>query len=319
MKALLLIMLLALFGTSANAQRVPNESENIDYIMTFGKAAPTATGDDDHVQVIFFMVPLAHNQSFFIRVFDGDTGGDHDELKTAANTKTRFSIYGGNGCFSNEDARKTNPIGDFKSGTINATKIFGSEPAFNSKWYSFGPINPLEGERVDALKANVFKLVVEGLTGDDGNAYRLYLSSNPTKNIPVDGGNSFTYEYTFKAPLSKSQMHVYPFIDNSVTAITQYNFDGDNQLNLFMYSVAKNRHETTASGDNGWVSKKHTIEEIEKNTTIDIQMHTKDSNPNTLSIYVLNQYDKAVAFFSVPIGGPPRFKYDPTVVFKKPK
>lgn len=307
---------LLMFGNTYS-QRIPNESENIDYVMTFGEAAPTTMGDDDHVQIFFFMVPMSHDQSIFIRIFDADTGGDHDELKNVANTKTRISLYGGKGSFSNEDARKTNPVGAYKSGTILFTKIFGNEVEYNSKWYSFGPINPIEGEQVTELKSYVFKVVIAGVSGDDGNAYRLFLSSNSLKNVPVDGANSFTYEYTFKAPLSKTIVHIYPFIDNTVSSITQYNFDGDNLGNMFLYSVAKNRHESKYSGDNEWISDKHKIEPMERNTTLDIQLLTKNASANTMSLYVLNQYDVAIAFFSTPIGGPPKFKYDPTVVFKK--
>ena len=33
----------------ANAQRVPNEIENLDYLITYGAQAPLSLGDDDHV------------------------------------------------------------------------------------------------------------------------------------------------------------------------------------------------------------------------------------------------------------------------------
>jgi hypothetical protein len=59
------------------------------------------------------------------------------------------------------------------------------------------------------------------------------------------------------------------------------------------------------------------VEDAEKNTTIDLQIVKSDDSPNTMSVYVLNQYQKAIAFFSAPIGGPPKFKYDPSVTFKK--
>ena len=111
MVKLSLVIFILLINTEAFSQRVPSESENIDYVMTFGKVAPITTGDDDHVQIFFFMVPATHDQSFFLRIFDADASADHDEIINGANTKTRISLYGGKGAFSNEDARKTNPVG----------------------------------------------------------------------------------------------------------------------------------------------------------------------------------------------------------------
>ena len=36
---------------TAYGQRVPNEVENIDYLITYGAQAPLSLGDDDHVQI----------------------------------------------------------------------------------------------------------------------------------------------------------------------------------------------------------------------------------------------------------------------------
>jgi hypothetical protein len=316
MKAILILIICFKF-IDGYGQRVPNESESIDYLVTFGKEASSSTGDDDHVQVFFFTIPMTYDQPFYLRVFDPDTGGEHDEVKGTYNTKCKFAIYGGDGTFTNEDARKTDPSGNFKSGNVIASKIFGSEASYDSKWYGFGPFNPSEGEASSDMKGRVFKIIVEGIAGDDGNAYRFFLSVNTEKNIPVEGANAFTYEYTFRLPLSKGTSHLYPFIDKSVISITQQNFDFAHDGEILVYSVAKNRHESESSGDNVWSSGKHEISKLEKNTTIDLQILKKDASANTMSMSVTNQYNQAIAFFSVPIGGPPKFKYDPSIEFKK--
>jgi len=311
------LLITLIFVCYGYAQRVPNESEGIDYIVTFGKDAPSSTGDDDHVQIFFFTIPLSYDQPFYIRVFDPETGGEHDEAKGGYNTKSKFTVYGGKGNFSNEDARKPNPEGNYNSGNIVVSKIFGAEPTYDSKWYTFGPFNPAEGEVSEVVRGRVFKIITQGLTGDDGNAYRFFLSVNAAKNIPVEGANAFTFEYTFRLPLSKSTAHLYPFIDKSILSITQFNFDFDKNGQILLYSLVKNRHESNTSGDNTWVSAKHEITDAEKNTTIDLQIFKADATINTMSMYVTNQYNKTVAFFSVPIGGPPKFKYDPSFEFKK--
>lgn len=298
------------------AQRIPNEVENIDYLITYGKDAPSSTGDDDHVQTFFFIIPENFDSPFYVRVYDPEAAGSHDEPAGSYNTKTRFSIYGGAGTIT-EDSRNVNPVGNYKGGNIMATKVFGNELTYDSKWYAFGPFNPSEGEYSPDLKGKILKIITEGVTGDDGNAYRYFLSINSSKNIPIDGANAFTYEYTFKLPMNKGISHLYPFIDRSVVSLTQHNFDFDSNGEIFLYSVAKNRHEAKGSGDNQWLVSKHMVEDSEKNTTIDLQIVKSDGSPNAMSVYVLNQYRKAIAFFSAPIGGPPKFKYDPSITFKK--
>jgi hypothetical protein len=304
------VLLFVLFSISGFAQRVPNEMENIDYLMTFGNQAPTSTGDDDHIQIFFVAIPYAYKEPLYIRVYDPDIAGEHDELVGSANTKTKFSVYGGVGAFSNKEAQGINPVGNYKSGNLINSKVFAQEKEFDSNWYTFGPLNSAEGEDVPAVKGYVFKFIIEGLQGDDGNAYRLYISSNATQNNSITGGNAFGYEYTFKLPHPKGVSHIYPFIDKSVVSVTQHNFDFDKEGEIVIYSVAKNRQAAESSGDNAWAKSTHQMTEAEKNTIIDCQILKNIASDNTLSVYFLNQYNEAVPFFCVPIGGALKFKYD---------
>ena len=311
------VIILVLVSFSVFGQRVPNSIENIDYLMTYGRSAPTASGDDDHVQIIFFTIPFGNEKPIYIRVYDPETGGLHDDKAGSFATKTRFSIFGGNGSFTEEDARQTNPEGNFKSGNLIASKIFAAQANYDSKWYTFGPFNPVEGEVSETVNGRVLKLVVEGLTGDDGNAYRLFLSMEAGRNVAVEGANAFAYEYTFKTPENRSLSHIYPFVDKSIVSITQYNFDFDNDGEVLIYSIAKNRHVAKVSGDNQLASSKHEISDAEKNTTVDVQILKKGKEANTMSVFITNQYNQPIPFFAVPIGGPPKYKYNLSLIYKK--
>lgn len=310
MLKVLLTVILFLVSIVLSAQRIPNEAENIDYLMTFGSQALSAKGDDDHVQVLFITIPAIHKEAVYVRVYDPDTAGEHDEIKGSANTKIKFSIYGGVGAFTNKDAQKVDPVGNYKSGNLLVSKVFAQEKNFDSNWYAFGPLNPVEGEDIPFLKGRVYKIIVEGLSGDDGNAYRFFISTEPNRNVNINGGNSFAFEYTFKLPHSKGVSHLYPFIDKEVVSITQHNFDFDNEGDIVIYSIAKNRHSAAKSGDDLWEKSTHQITEAEKNTTVDCQVLKNSVSENTMSVYFLNQYDEPVPFFSVPIGGAPKFKYN---------
>src|SRR5690606_7220466 len=80
-----------------SGQAVPGREENIPFLVTFGRLGETSWGDDDFYQVFFFTVPKEYTGQFFIRIFDPDVGGEHDEIQGEFNTRTFFGVYGGKG------------------------------------------------------------------------------------------------------------------------------------------------------------------------------------------------------------------------------
>src|ERR1700741_4227744 len=214
------VLVLLLTFNSLISQIMPSTEENIPYLVTFSKNADKTWGDDDNIQIYFFTIPQEIKTPFFIRIFDANNGGKFDENRGGFNSKTKFSLYGGKGAHSDKAAQKTDPAGNYNSGSLINTKTFGDDAAFDDNWYTFGPINPLEGELQTELNGYVFKLVVEGLEGDDGNLYRLSLSSSKDDNVKVDGGNIFTYEYCFRSYDKEFTLcHLYPFVSKGITSV----------------------------------------------------------------------------------------------------
>lgn len=300
------------------AQRIPNENSNIDYLSTFGKNASATWGDDDHMQVFFFVVPKTQKTPVYLRVYDPDIGGAIDQVNGSFNSKTKFSIYGGKEAYTNKDVHEVNPTGNYASGVLLASKVFGVSTKHDSHWYTFGPFNPLEGEEFDAVNGYIFKVIAQGVTGDDGNLYRYFLSAEADNNKEVEGANAFTYEYSFRLKENKNSVtHLYPFIQHDVVSITQHNFDFDFQPGdkggITIYSVSKNRQRGSISKNDAWASSKHLMSPSERNTTIDIQITPGKESHNDMVIYVLNQYNKPVPFYTIPIGGPPKYKYNATL------
>lgn len=308
-----LSFLIFLFSlTIAVAQPVPAVEENIPFLVTFGGDAATSWGDDDHSQTFFFTVPSDYKQPFYIRVFDPDCGGENDEMNGSFNTMTRFSVYGGVGCITEPDARATNPKGNYKSGTLLANKTFGAQTDYDNKWYTFGPFNPSEGEKSAKYGGVVFKLIAEGLKGDDGNLYRYFMTTIPDKNIGVEGGNAFTFEYTFRLHSDPWQTsHVYPYVDDKVISLAQANYDWDNDGYIRIYSAVTFAEDLTTSGDDHWAQSQYQIKNAERGKSLDIQF-TKDNtlkvNNNNVVFYVTNQYGELLPFYTVPIGGIPKFQ-----------
>ena len=296
-----------------NAQPVPNVDENIPFLLVFGKNAATSWGDDDYSQTFFFLIPNNFNQPVYVRVFDPDIGGEHDEINGIWDSRTTFSIYGGKGCWSDDDARGTDPTGNYKSGVLLATRTFAEDPRYDNNWYTFGPFNPTEGEFVERWDGYVLKIIAEGVAGDDGNLYRYYLSTDANSNRPIEGANAFAYEYTLRMHNDVEEVsHIYPYVDDRTITVKLWNFDWDNDGFIKLVSVARKGQLAKVSGEDVWAESEFKIYEEEKNTSIDIQLIKRKNPPvrnNNVVIYVKNQYGELLEFFTSPIGGVPKYKY----------
>jgi hypothetical protein len=293
-----------------SGQIVPNEIENIEYLVTFGKNGDTSWGDDDFMQVYFFSIPASYQEPFYIRIYDPDTGGNIDEIKGKVNTRTKFSFIGGKYAYTNFAPSPKGKEENFLSGTLLDSREFGSSTEYDQQWYTMGPFFSVQGEYIPNEKSYYFKLVAEGLAGDDGNLYKYSLSTDPVKNTEVLGSNAFTYSYTFRVPHDPSRVtHIYPFITNDVVSIEVHNFDFDHGGHAYIYSVSKNRHPVTTGGDDQWKFSKHTIDPEEKNSSIDIQVINNGMINNNIVIFITNQLNSPIPFYTIPIGGPPKYKY----------
>jgi hypothetical protein len=317
-KYVLIILFILKAGVPVFSQSAPAIDENIPYLMTFGGNAITSWGDDDFCQIFFCVIPSSQTDPVYIRVYDPDTGGDLDEVKGEFNTIVNFSIYAGKGCWSDTAAQSIHPAGNYKSGYLLSSKSFGADPKYDKKWYSFGPFNPFEGEYVEKLGGRVFKIIAQGISGDDGNIYKYFLSTSPVENVAVEGGNFFTYKYHFR--LSDDQKHIcqiYPFVDDKTISIEISNFDWDDDGIIRIFSVAKNGVLCDVSGEDNWIVRKFPIVTEEKNSTIEIQFRKNQSllvKNNNVVIAVRNQYGISLPFYVIPIGGVP--VYSPKIRMK---
>lgn len=321
-KLILLLLLAAGYQvTELCGQPVPGKDENIPFLVTFGKEGRTSWGDADFFQIFFFSIPKDYNKPFFIKVFDPDCGGENDEIQGEFNTKTKFTVYGGKGVDpeKNEESRGLLKGENYKSGNLLQSKIFGSEAKYDNKYYAFGPFNPAEGDLNTKWNSYMFKIITEGITGDDGNLYKYFLSSDPNSNVPIEGANAFTYSYHFRMWNDfRSVAHIYPYIDTGIVYIQQGNFDWDNDGNVMVVSRYKQGITVPISNEDDWAYSKIPIESAEVGTSMDFQFHKRQGElvkNNNVVITLQNQRGDAVKFFSSPIGGVPF--YQPRVKVEK--
>ena len=307
----LVVLMFATFVS--HGQPVPGEEENIPYLVTFGNKAGTHWGDNDYSQVFFFTVPETYKGMVFIRVFDPDVGGKHDELNGEWNTKMRYSVYGGKDAYLHPDNSEISPKKNFKRGTQLATRTFGVDPQWDDKWFTFGPFAPTAGEYDSKYGCFVFKVVCEGIEGDDGNMYRYFMSTSGTANTPIEGGNAFAYEYTFRLHDSAKEVsHIYPYVDDDCVKILVRNFDWDDDGIIRVTSEVRREQKLTVSGDNVWMEGEFPINPDEKGKSLDFQFIKRQPvgvKNNNVVIYIRKQNGDLVKFYSSPIGGVPKYKY----------
>ncbi len=306
-----------------NGQPVPGLDENIPFLCTFGKNGAKSWGDDDFSQTFFFAIPKDFKDRFYIRVFDPDTGGENDEMKGVWDTKMLYSIYGGKGVDpdKNESSRGLQPTGDYKSGTLLASKIIGNDKQYDNKYYTFGPFIATQGDYNEKWNSYMFKIICDGISGDDGNLYRYYLSREKNSDVPIEGANAFTYEYTFRMWNDiQSVSHIYPYIDTGIVYVQQSNFDWDDDGTILVVSRVRKGVTVPISGQNNWAISKIGIEAGEVGSSLDFQFHKEQAyliKNNNVVISLQNQRGDNLKFFSAPIGGVP--VYDPKVRITKVK
>ncbi len=315
---------LLLHNTGLYGQPVPGKDENITFLVTFGKQGETSWGDDDFYSVWFFAIPRDFTQQFYIRVFDPDVGGEHDEIQGEFNTRSLFSVYGGQGVDPdrNEESKGLENTANYKGGNLLASRVFGGEPRYDNRYFTFGPFNPTAGD-FNAKWGYIFKIVCEGISGDDGNLYRFFLSRDPNNNIPIEGANAFTYEYTFRMWNDfRSVAHIYPYVDTGVIYIRLRNFDWDNDGHILIVSRYKQGIDAPISNEDYWADSRIAIEPPEVGSSLDFQFHKRQGElvkNNNVVVTLENQRGDALQFFSSPIGGVPVYQTSIVVRKAKPK
>ena len=198
------------------------------------------------------------------------------------------------------------------------SRAFGTSNRFDEEWYSFGPFNPRDGELVEELGGYIFKIIAKGISGDDGNLYSYFLSTEKNENRPLEGGNVFTYEYTFR--LSNNQNNVsqiYPYLDDKVTSVKIKNYDWDNDGFIRVVSVAKRGELCPISNEADWEEIVLPISEAEHNTSMEVQFiknRMQLIRNNNVVVIVQNQYGESLPFYVIPIGGIPI--YNPSLRMK---
>jgi len=254
----------------------PNTTLERGYISTFGPGpGASGQGDDDHVQVIFFEVPSSYADTLYIRIFDANTGGAVDEQVGGWDTTIRYRLFGGIGAYTN--ARSAHPdAAQINSGELLTQALVGDDPAYEGNLYLV--FSALAGEGEPVGSSLVFKLVVEGVSGDDGNLYNVALSTVDNDNVAPAGSRVFAYSWTFPLPNDPSQRPpLYPYVPSGTAIFEQHNWDADyvgGPASMTLHTPMRDIPVDTSSisGDSAAASSSHDVVDGERGVSWTVTM-----------------------------------------------
>src|SRR5205823_5714612 len=172
-------------------------AESEPTLITYGKDAPTREGDFNHAQTIYLSVPDGLKERLWINIFDPGISSEYDQLIThTADSRTRFALFGGAGASAPIAGDPENATQDAASGSLIAEKTFGTEPEAVGQWRTITVVDPRQGEAVDGRR--VFRLLVEGVSGDAGNRFEVAVSDRETRADPPQGLEVYSYRPTVR-------------------------------------------------------------------------------------------------------------------------
>ncbi|MDM8547973.1 PKD domain-containing protein [Candidatus Venteria ishoeyi] len=262
-------------------------------LVTFGNEAASYEGDDKFTQLIFLKVPAAIQQPLYVRIFDPDCGGAWDESAGPWNTRTRFSLFGGEGAYSDTSLHQHNPTSEsLNRGSLLVTKEFGVDKFTDKHWYTLAEIQPQSGEKIGDFY--YFKLLVQGLKGNDGNLFDVMLSTRNKQNHLPEQAKIFTFSPTAsipKKPFSRKMGYFAEFrffVPAQTSSLEIHNFDLEHAQIEFETPYLSD-FPLTPSGQGEWQKNSLVLAPEHSGQMAAVIIKTPPSLHNNLALYVNDQ------------------------------
>jgi PKD repeat protein len=262
---------------------VPALAQEVPLSVTYGPAAATAEGDHDFREVIFFSVPANLEDRLYLRIFDPDVGGDHDlAYGGSEDTEVRYALAGGEGALSALATGIAPAAEDLTGGEPIREVSVAASPALDGKWQTIASFAPDQGELVGDRR--VFRLLVEGLTGDDANLYAATLSLRDRRNLAPEGLEVFAFAPTVRVPDDDSVTELRFVVPPDAERLVLHNFDAAN--GEVALATALRSVPLAASGQDEWRESEVAVLERERGEPAAITFAGGTEIPNDATFYL---------------------------------
>ncbi len=260
MKNKILIILLGIIFVAVplvNAQQVVN-------FVTYGADGNPREGDNDFKQVFFIQVNENRDEPIVVELFDANCGGNIDKVfKHKYDSKFKFSLYGGSKVYTAETTIDGIPSSsNMYKGKLLKQLIVTNEADYENNWTFFASINKREGELVNGFY--YFKVIVEGLSGDDANIFNIRAVSKNKEEIRII---NFAPTIHLNPRMAAIRLR---FNSGENSKIKIENFDVDRAKISFL-TPYRDGIKLSSSGNGNWKSNFINLLKFEKNEICAIQ------------------------------------------------
>ena len=260
-------------------------ADELPLFITYGARAPISEGDPTHAQAIYLSVPAGTKQQLFVRLFDPDTGGRFDELISRyPGTSTRFAVYGGPGAYAAAFAQPGRFSREERTaGKLIAQQVFGSSLRYDNQWTTLTALDPAQGELVgDRI---IFRLVVEAISGADGNVFDVKLSTSDKENVAPEGARLFSFQPSIRLPDRGPYVELRFWIPPDAASLTFGNFDAAGGT-VELIERFGGVYPLEASGQGVWSTSQFTVNPDLRETEAAITLSGGDEKPNDVTYYI---------------------------------
>ncbi|WP_187971090.1 PKD domain-containing protein [Aquibium microcysteis] len=250
------------------------------HLVVFGPLARVNEGDHDFRQVVRVMVP-ADAGRIHLRVFDPDTGGAFDEAKGGYDSAIRFSLFGA-GARAVIQRDGDGVPQERVEGTPLGTIDFGTDATADGRWATLFSAEASSG--IEAAGGREFMLVVEGLSGNDGNVFDVAVSSSDARNEAIDGARLSTLIPTIQVPAGRDLGEMRFTVPADATAVRVENFDAAG--GRITYGGPFRSRVLAASGKNEWRGSDVTLDADEPGGPGSVTATNGSETPNDMTLFV---------------------------------
>ncbi|MCF6270143.1 MAG: PKD domain-containing protein [Melioribacteraceae bacterium] len=232
--------------------------------VTYGAEGNPKEGDNDFKQIFFIKVDENAEDSFGVELFDIDCAGENDQaFNQNYNSEFRFSIFGGKRVFTSKSITLESPRStDLYKGKLIKEIFVRDESEYDDRWIPFVNLNKSQGEFVDG--AYYFKLLVEGVSGDDANVFNVRIVSENNDKIKI-----INYAPTVRILPRMAPIQL-RFNSGENLKLMVKNYDAD-RLSVSVQTPYRSDLKLKSSGDGNWKSDLVELKIFEKNEICAIQ------------------------------------------------
>lgn len=244
--------------------------------INYGPRANPDEGDDNYFQVINIKIPSDYRGNAYLRLYDMSCGSAADIPLGSWDSRFRFSIYKNE--FTEDNIRKESGFKSSNYSNVISHFETGYDTRYFSSWYTFVNLSR-------NLSANsVYSLLIEGVEGNDGNAFEIFISSDSLTNIPIDGVELYSYEPTISLSKFSNKISFKVRTPNDDEFITLHTFDFDGTRTYFS-SLLKNETPNIETNIRGWNRNKYDLTIYERDNFCSLDVGPQNNITNDVTFY----------------------------------